>query len=462
MIKNGNYILMKNKFLLLKFDDQKGVSAVIIAICLVVLIGFIALAIDVGHLMVARNELQNAADAGALAGAAELYTDNGQSVNTNANQVGYDTATANFSEQSPVEVNWTGGNIGDVQRGHWSFGLGSLPRGFTPNDSTATVALWGVTTVELDENPNFINAVRVRARRQNIPIASFFARIFGHDSFEMVTDAVAYIGFAGTLKPATAHAPIAICEQALRENPGDPYECNEGRFINDAAGGQDEETALWTSMDQGLDNAGNLVSDPCSGGTNASEVKKLVECGAEAPHPMLWLNRDMTVNNGQMNSVFNEFYKCWEPNKSDFPSLVLPVVDCVDDPTTCAPLVGAVEVTIVHITQNPNYMDLPEHKNPYTYKDEGGNQATIPAWDPPPSCSSDPEPDKCVWYDFAAWYNLKGADVNPDAPPGYDPKIAAYQQKTIFFLPSCKDHIPQGVTGGENFGILAEIPVLVE
>jgi uncharacterized protein (DUF1684 family) len=52
--------------------------------------------------------------------------------------------------------------------------------------------------------------------------------------------------------------------------------------------------------------------------------------------------------------------------------------------------------------------------------------------------------------------------VNPDAPPGYDPKIAAYQQKTIFFLPTCEDHIPQGVTGGENFGILAEIPVLVE
>jgi hypothetical protein len=122
-------------------------------------------------------------------------------------------------------------------------------------------------------------------------------------------------------------------------------------------------------------------------------------------------------------------------------------------------LVGAVEVTIVHITQNPNYMDLPEHKN--AYKDADGNKI-IEAWDPPLSCSSDPEPDKCVWYHFAAHYNLKGADVNPDAPAGYDPKIAAYQQKTIFFLPSCEDHIPQGVTGGENFGILAEIPVLVE
>ena len=97
-----------------------------------------AISIDGSHIIVARNELQNAADAGALAGAAKLYNNNGQSINTNANQIGFDATVANLSEQSPVEVNWTGGNAGDVQRGHWSFGLGSLPHGFTPNDSTAT------------------------------------------------------------------------------------------------------------------------------------------------------------------------------------------------------------------------------------------------------------------------------------------------------------------------------------
>jgi hypothetical protein len=437
-------------------NNQKGISAIIIAVCLVMLIGFIALSIDVSHLVVARNELQNAADAGALAGAAELYTDNGQSVNTNANQIGFDAAVANFSEQLPVEVNWAGGNSGDVQRGHWSFGLGSLPRGFTPNDSTATVALWGVTTVELDENPNFINAVRARTRRQNIPIASWFARIFSLDSFEGFAEAVAYIGFAGTLKPSTLHGPIAICEQAIKQDDGS-YDCNEGRFYNDAAGGQDEETAYWTSMDQGYEGL-EQVDDVCSGGTNASEVKPMVECGAESPHPMLRLNKNMAVNNGQIDAVFNAFYNCWEPHKDDFVSLTLPVIDCVNDPTTCAPLVGAVEVTIVHITQQPNYKDLPLNKNPY--EDVDGNEI-IAAWEPPSSCSSEADPDKCVWYDFAAHYNLKGADVNPDAPPGLDPKIAAYQAKTVFFLPSCVDHIPQGVTGGENFGILAEIPVLV-
>ncbi len=30
------------------------------------------------------------------------------------------------------------------------------------------------------------------------------------------------------------------------------------------------------------------------------------------------------------------------------------------------------------------------------------------------------------------------------------------------YLPSCEAHEPKGQTGGENFGVLAEIPVLVD
>jgi Flp pilus assembly protein TadG len=70
-----------------RLNNQQGVSAVIIAICLFMLVGFVALAIDVGHLYVARNELQNAADAGALAGARHLYLEDGTAVNPNANQL---------------------------------------------------------------------------------------------------------------------------------------------------------------------------------------------------------------------------------------------------------------------------------------------------------------------------------------------------------------------------------------
>ena len=47
--------------------------AVTAAFFLTALLGFAALAIDVAYLLVVRNELQNAADAAALAGAPCLY-----------------------------------------------------------------------------------------------------------------------------------------------------------------------------------------------------------------------------------------------------------------------------------------------------------------------------------------------------------------------------------------------------
>ena len=48
---------------------QKGAMLITMSLFFITLIGFAAVAVDVGHLMVARNELQNAADAAALAGA---------------------------------------------------------------------------------------------------------------------------------------------------------------------------------------------------------------------------------------------------------------------------------------------------------------------------------------------------------------------------------------------------------
>jgi Flp pilus assembly protein TadG len=437
---------MDSRNLYSRLNNQRGVTAIIVAICLIMLVGFIALSIDVGHLFVARNELQNASDAGALSGAGNLYLNDGTAINTNANQFGYDAAVANSSEQVAVEVNWTGGNTGDVQRGHWSFGLGSLPRGFYPNASTATVDLWGVTTEELDENPNFINAVRVRARRQATPVTSFFARIFGYTSFQKTAEAVAYIGFAGTILPAEVDSPIAICKQALIETDGS-YDCTTGRFINDAAGGQDEETGMWTSLDQGLDADGEPLSgeDPCAGGTNASEVKPLVNCNASGVNQkLLYLGKNMEVNNGQISSAFNDFYNCWNPAYLEtFMPLTLPVIDCENDPTTCAPLVGAVVVYVAWITQQPNLMDLPARKDAFAGYGE---------WTAPATCAAAADPDQCVWDSFVGHYGLVGAD---DAP-------AAYHAKTIYLLKSCEDHIPEGVSGGENFGILAEIPVLVK
>ena len=175
---------MNRQNLLALLFDQKGVSAVIIAICLFMLVGFIALAIDTSHIIVARNELQNAADAGALAGARYLYTPDMNSVNSDANQIANNAAIANASDQAFVEVNNPLTNADDVQRGHWSF----TTRTFTPNDSLAVIDIIGYSEDELDQMPDFINAVQVIVRRQNTQINSFFAKRFGIDEVDRSAD----------------------------------------------------------------------------------------------------------------------------------------------------------------------------------------------------------------------------------------------------------------------------------
>jgi Flp pilus assembly protein TadG len=55
----------------------KGAVSVIVAMLMTVLIGFAALAVDTAYVFLIKNELQNAADAAALAGAGALYNDVG-------------------------------------------------------------------------------------------------------------------------------------------------------------------------------------------------------------------------------------------------------------------------------------------------------------------------------------------------------------------------------------------------
>src|SRR5512145_904739 len=55
--------------------DQSGMSYVFIGLGLMAFLSASMLAIDVGMLMTARNQAQNAADSGALAGAMALFYD---------------------------------------------------------------------------------------------------------------------------------------------------------------------------------------------------------------------------------------------------------------------------------------------------------------------------------------------------------------------------------------------------
>lgn len=406
--------------------NERGATAVMVALFMLPLIAITALAIDIGHLYVVRNELQNAADAGALAAAQSLYLEGETQVNVGANQFGYNAAIANRSEKSPVEVNWSGGNGGDVQRGHWSFGNET----FTPNASTAPVDLWNVTTAELDANLDFINAVRVITHRESTPAAAFFARIFGYEGFGLEAEAVAYLGFAGTLTPWDVDQPIAICRESILN--GDEYSCNVGRMINSGGDETTSNTGGWTNFDQ----------ESACNGTNTSELRPLV-CGEGNPDA-LNLGQNMGTNGGEIQAAFNDLIDCWESatGKAEPWGLTLPVVSCPSNNMgTCEELRGAVEVKVIWITEggtDPDYTNAPTQM--------AGITDVVSAW------SSSEVDGEVRWNSFVQHFNLKNVDGTP----------VPYAKKSIYFLPDCTAHEPAGVTGGENFGILAQYPVLVQ
>ena len=88
---------------------EKGVIAILIALLLPIMIGFGAFAIDLSYRFLVRSELQNAADATALAAAACLYK-HAQCGNLNsstpdwntANQSALDYVSKNSSENSSL------------------------------------------------------------------------------------------------------------------------------------------------------------------------------------------------------------------------------------------------------------------------------------------------------------------------------------------------------------------------
>lgn len=415
--------------------DDSGVIAIVIAILLVLLIGFGAFAIDIPHLYVIRNELQNAADAGSLAGARVLYNEQGTTINEDANRIAKEAAIQNTSDKQPVDVNWTSGNTGDVQRGHWSFAT----RTFTPNDSLLPVSLWDVGTDELDADLNFINAVRVITRRESTPAISFLAKIFGRDSFQLSSEAVAYIGYAGTILPGEVDIPVALCAETILDD--ETYSCNIGRMINSGESTPNSETGGWTSFSQ---------DDACTGGTNSSEVRSLI-CAGGNPEPIS-LNGYMATSGGQIQDAFSKLSECWEgkTGKSMPWEVAVPVISCPGNNIgPCQEVVGAANVNIVWITgagEDPGFNDAPQSMSDVPGKEDWPTAAQLTQI---PDFATN---GQARWNSFASHFELKNVDGSQ----------APYEKKSIYFLPDCTPHELTGVSGGDNFGVLAKVPVLVK
>src|SRR5687767_5730668 len=109
-------------------NNPRGVTAVTVAIFLTVLLAMGAAAIDIGHALVARNELQNVSDAAALAGTRALgIIYEGMTIPEQQSYVltSGDQATIVAAVQATANANSAAGvaitiNPSDIQIGTWN------------------------------------------------------------------------------------------------------------------------------------------------------------------------------------------------------------------------------------------------------------------------------------------------------------------------------------------------------
>jgi Flp pilus assembly protein TadG len=442
------------------WKNNHGAVLILVTLLLFVFVGVAALAVDLGHLYMVRNELQNAADAGALAGAANLYVvdaDNSVTVNPNANLIAWEAATANRatakepeaeSNYLPVEVDTgSGGNLGDVQRGHWSFSSG-----FTPNPSLAAVSqdvLWNSTFAQLDANPDLINAVRVTTRREENPATSFFARIFGYEEFFLSATAVAYLGFASTINPGEVNTPLAICRETIENNNGE-LQCNLSRLINSSEK-DDANTAGWTNFSQDTEYwAPQGCFSPSVDDILGTENNPNLVCGDGNPKPIV-IGKTIGVDGGHKVPIFEAMRSCWESYQADqlqshgkyMPmEITVVVVECgsekIGNAKGCLKTFPPVKLEIVWIT--PKTFTGPDKwaQAPKQMED----------WS---SASTD---GSLRWKEFVQHFQIKA----PDGQLAYED----YYPQSIYAKPNCEELPPMGTTGGTNSGVLARIPVLVK
>ncbi len=163
--------------------DERGGVLPLFGLCLTVILGFAALAVDLTHQSALRAQLAATADAAALAAASQLPNQN------KAREKALEYAAANM----PPEAHGTVLDEDDIVFGIWFMG----PRRFVAGGPIAN-------TVQV--------TVRRSARNGN-PAPTFFMRIFGRDHADLAADAMAGVVLFNTAPADWTEDDLARLEE---------------------------------------------------------------------------------------------------------------------------------------------------------------------------------------------------------------------------------------------------------
>jgi len=265
--------------------DEKGLSLVLVAIILFSACAVMALVVDISYRHIAKNELQKAADAAALAGAAEFINPMLPPVPgeplvavplaeqdlLDARTQAVRFALENVATKIPVQIFNSGGSEltpdNDVRVGRWSGG-----------SFTATL------------DPALVNAIQVRTRRTadakggQGEVALFLSKFTGWDSMPVSAVAVAGLPFGMSRSFAFCNAidPTTLSQSLCG--------LSEPRVMTAQQGAPHETSFAWTSL---------LSQD-----TSARTVRDFI-CQETADDNAC--NQEVYTTNGENLSILRDF-----------------------------------------------------------------------------------------------------------------------------------------------------------
>jgi hypothetical protein len=245
---------------------------VVVAILIVVLIGFAALVIDIGKLYKTRGELQNASDSAALAGASGLDQ-------TAAGIEAARVRAREFAELHTADLTEVDLDDADIVFGDW-------------NDETRTFTPLGSDPAE----PGEVDAIRVITRREagtGNAVVFHLARVLGMTAGDVRADAIAVTGGPRS----ECGFPMVVSDCSLAEALADGT-CGHCMTYQDS----NTDTAGWTSFDDGSVSGpviADLITDACFDASGEVWIDPVTgECQGECNR--VFTGSEVKVQNGNL------------------------------------------------------------------------------------------------------------------------------------------------------------------
>jgi hypothetical protein len=277
---------MKNRrWLVSRMNDRSGATAVVVAIVMSALIGFTALAVDIGYVMTTRNELQDVADAVTLAAARQLGAIYESMSYQEVLDFVCDPSTILPIAKEVGSKNQAGG------------------KNIAINDADVIIGQWDPDTKTLTPTLGQPDAVGVTARRDgntNGPITTFFARILGINTVDVSADATAALTGQSTVEEGGLDVPVGI-DNAWYDYPWEDGFCDQD--IKFYPTGTIEGCAGWHTFNEWPSNANRLagILDGMKEGSYQS--------------PSLDIGDELVFTGGTVASAFDEMKALYDERK---------------------------------------------------------------------------------------------------------------------------------------------------